>query len=196
MRNFLTNLFDGERFSRVGRLHRDVSGVAAVEFAMVVPLMVVMFIGTVEFSQAITVDRRVSQVATSTADLIARTKSMTATDMDGVMQVVEQIVKPYDHTLLRMTVINVIAAPDDAANTTVCWAYPHNGGTGTFSKNDPYPLPPGVVEAGDSVIVTDVQYDYTPLIFNHFITTTQQLTEKFFMKPRLSSYVAYDGNAC
>jgi hypothetical protein len=53
-----------------------------------------------------------------------------------------------------------------------------------------------VVEAGDSVIVADVTYAYTPLIFNMFITTTKDLTEKFYLKPRLSSFVTYDGNTC
>ena len=51
------------------RIARNNSGVAAVEFAMIVPIMFLLFVGSVEFSQAITVDRRVTQVASSTADL-------------------------------------------------------------------------------------------------------------------------------
>jgi len=62
--------------ARAGGLLRrwkaDSEGVAAVEFAMIVPIMAIMFIGAVELSQAITVDRRVSQVASATADLVAR----------------------------------------------------------------------------------------------------------------------------
>ena len=45
---------------------------------MIVPIMGVMFIGAVELSQAITVDRRVTQVASSTADLVARFAARTA----------------------------------------------------------------------------------------------------------------------
>ncbi len=196
MRNPTKSLGPRIRLGLVRRLGRDNRGVAAIEFAMIVPLLVVMFIGAVEFSQAITVDRRVSQVASSTADLIARTKTMTTTEMTGVMEVIEQLVKPYDHTLLKLTILNVSAAPDDATNTTVCWAHQHNGGAGSYTKGGSYALPTGVVEAGDSVIVAEVKYDYTPLIFNHFITSTKTLEEKFYLKPRLSSYVEFDGQKC
>ena len=56
----------------LGRWRADASGMAAVEFAFIVPIMGVMFIGAVELSQAIIVDRRVTQIASSTADLVAR----------------------------------------------------------------------------------------------------------------------------
>jgi Flp pilus assembly protein TadG len=191
MRKLVNNYLSGAR-----RFRRDKRGVAAIEFAMVVPLMVMMFVGTVEFSQAITVDRRVSQVASSTADLVARAKSLSPTEMNGIMDVIEQLVKPYDHTLLKLTVLNVQASPSDVNTTKVCWSYSHNGGTGSYPKDSSYELPAGVVEAGDSVIVAEVSYAYTPLIFDYFIKTTKTLEEKFYLKPRLSSYVKYDGNDC
>ena len=55
---------------------------AAIEFALIVPIMAVMFIGAVELSQAITVDRRVTQVASSTADLVARADTTDLADRD------------------------------------------------------------------------------------------------------------------
>lgn len=196
MRNFGTLLFEKSRLDRLSKFRKDAGGVAAIEFAMVVPLMIMMFVGTVEFSQIITVDRRVSQVASATADLVARTKSLTAAEMDGVMQVVGELVKPYDATLLKLTVMNVKASPTDALDTKVCWHRTHNGGVSTPANNSAYTLPVGVLEQGDSVIVTEVEYDYTPLIFNQFITGPKKLEEKFYLKPRLSSFVTYDGTGC
>src|SRR5918992_3050996 len=78
------------------RLRCNADGVAAVEFAMIAPIMFFLFVGSVEFSQAITVDRRVTQVASSTADLIAREKSTTTADLAGVMQIIDHLVRPYD----------------------------------------------------------------------------------------------------
>ena len=51
----------------LGRWRADASGMAALEFAFIVPIMGVMFIGAVELSQAIIVDRRVTQIASSTS---------------------------------------------------------------------------------------------------------------------------------
>ena len=63
---------------------RDSRGVAAIEFAMIVPIMSAMFIGAVEVSQAITVDRRVTQVASSTADLVARAEKKFRTPRSAI----------------------------------------------------------------------------------------------------------------
>jgi len=179
------------------RFERNQSGLAAVEFALLVPLMFAMYVGTVEFSQAITVDRRVTQVASATADLVARTKSTTQSELDSIMDIIDEIVKPYDPSLLEMTLANVIADINDASNTTVCWSYQHNGGANASAVKDAaYALPEGVVEKGDSVIVAEVRYNYQPLIFNHFIENAIELTETFYLKPRLSSAIEYNGEKC
>lgn len=196
MRNFSRFFFSPKRLERLSRFRKEKGGVAAIEFAMIVPLMLAMFVGAVEFSQVITIDRRVSQVASSTADLIARTKSMTTSDMNGVMEVVKELLKPYEDTPLKMTVLNVAANINDETDTRVCWAYDHNGGTGTYNHNDVYSLPAGVVEKGDSVIVADVKYDYQPLIFDTYLPTGKELTEKYYLKPRLSAFVKFDNQNC
>ena len=182
--------------ARTSRFRRDTGGAAAIEFAFIVPLMVVMFIGTVELSQALTVDRRVNQVASSTGDLVARANALSTSEMSGIMDVIEQLLKPYDSTPLKLTVLNVAASPTDATQTTVCWSYAHNGGTGSYSKNSPYALPTGVVDAGESAIVAEVQYEYAPPIFQYFLNSTTSLEEKYYLKPRLSSAIKFDGNDC
>jgi Flp pilus assembly protein TadG len=157
--------------------------------------MFFLFVGSVEFSQAITVDRRVTQVASSTADLIAREKSTTFTDVAGIMQIIDHLVRPYDPSRLKVTVLNVGAAINSAANTNVCWSYNHNGGANTYANGQPYALPSGLVGAGESVVIAEVTYDYQPLIFGYFIQAAFPLQEKFFLKPRLSSHVIYNGTA-
>lgn len=180
----------------VRRARADKRGVAAVEFAMLVPIMFMLLVGTVEFSQALTIDRRVTQIASSSADLIARQKSITTSDIAGIMQIIDHLLRPYDTAPLRVTVLNVIADINNAANTTVCWSYEHNGGAGSYAKGATYPLPAGIVEAGNSVIVAEVTYAYQPLIFEYFIEANFPLQERFFLKPRLSSQIEYNGVKC
>lgn len=178
------------------RFRSSERGIAAVEFAMVLPLMFMLFVGSVEFSQAITVDRRVTQIASSTADLIAREKSVTTSDVDSVMQIINELMQPYDPNKLKVTVLNVYSAMDNAANTKVCWSYNHNGGTANYSDGQAYTLPNGIVEAGASVIITEVNYQYDPLIFHYFIESAMSLNEKFYLKPRLSKSVQYNATKC
>ncbi len=181
---------------RVRALLADRKGVAALEFALIVPILFMLLVGTVEFSQALTVDRRVTQAANSTADLIARTKAISTSEVAGVMQIIGHLMRPYDPTRLRVTVLNVIADVNDETNTTVCWSYEHNGGSGSYADGASYPLAAGLVEPGSSIIVTEVTYDYEPLIFHYFIKTAFPLKETLFLKPRLSSFVEYNGASC
>jgi len=174
----------------------DKKGLAALEFALIVPILFMLLVGTVEFSQALTVDRRVTQAANSTADLIARTKSITTSEVAGVMEIIGHLMRPYDPTRLRVTVLNVIADVNDQTNTTVCWSYEHNGGSGSYPNGSSYTLPAGLVEAGSSVIVAEVTYDYEPIIFDYFIKTAFPLKEILYLKPRLSSYVEYNDAPC
>ena len=86
----------------------DTRGVAAVEFALVAPLMAAMFVGAVEMSQAITVDRRVTQIAGSTADLVARaSKTISQSEIGDIMRVGSYIMKPYTATPIRIVLRNV-----------------------------------------------------------------------------------------
>lgn len=180
------------------RLAQCTSGIAAVEFGYVVPIMLMMFLGTVELSQAITVDRRVSQVASSTADLVARQKSVTTSTLDGYMQIIDQIMKPYDENLLKLTIVNVYATVAEPAVAKVCWSYNRNDngttkGVNTYTNGQTYTLPSGIVDGGTSVIAVEVRYDYAPLIFHHFISSSMPMTETFYLKPRLSASVQKDG---
>lgn len=184
---------------RVGRLAdrlgRDNRGVAAVEFAMIVPIMFFLLVGAVEFSQALTVDRRVTQSASSTADLVARAPSqgLTTTQVDNEMKIVEQLIEPYDLTALTVKIVSVKASADPgnpgAVNYVVDWSRDNRGGT-PYARNSTYTsIPNGLLVAGESVIVAEAAYNYTPLIFNYFIESAFSLEEKFYLKPRNASCV-------
>lgn len=50
----------------------DRSGVGAVEFAFIAPLMLVMFFGTIEFSQGVGANRKVTIMARTLSDLTSQ----------------------------------------------------------------------------------------------------------------------------
>jgi Flp pilus assembly protein TadG len=100
------------------RWRGDSRGIAAVEFAFIVPIMLVMFIGAVELSQAITVDRRVTQVASSTADLVARKEtSINNGEITDILRIGGFILAPFDQSPLQVVVRNVTSSSKDATVT-------------------------------------------------------------------------------
>ena len=173
----------------------DTRGVVAIEFALVAPLMAAMFVGAVEMSQAITVDRRVTQIAGSTADLVARAdKTIAQSEISDIMRVGSYILKPYSATPIRITLRNVTSSPANASQTKQSWTCSYNGTGGTQTcacTNTSFPLPANMVTTNDSVVVAEVTYDYVPLVFNYVMKNTwggggasYRFSETIYMKPR------------
>jgi Flp pilus assembly protein TadG len=198
----------------VRRYRADGEGVAAVEFAFIVPIMFIMFVGAVELSQAITVDRRVTQAASSIADLAARKESsISQTEISDILKIGGYIMMPYDQEPLQVIVRNVSSSSADATNTKQSWqcTFSAKGANPTPScacMNEDYELPPGLVSTNDSVVVAEVSYIYTPLVFDYFLERTlpagaggpgtYTLSERIFMKPRgqAAMLTQPDGQPC
>ncbi len=194
----------------LGRWRGDTRGVAAVEFAMIVPIMAVMFIGAVELSQVITVDRRVSQTASDTADLVARAENqISQAEISDIMRAGSYILAPYSAAPLKITVRNVTSSPTDANQAKQSWSCTFNGTGNSLScacSNTAYTLPAGLVSTNDSVVISQTTYDYKPLVFDYFMKKgggasaagTYTLSETIHLKPRgqAATLLQADGTPC
>jgi hypothetical protein len=195
MRNLVTRIRSWGRPGLLVRMRRDTRGIAAVEFGFIVPIMFFLFVGTIEFSQALTVDRRLTLAASSTADLIARAPNsgLTPEQVDRDLRIVEQLIAPYEIQRLYVKVMSIIAAGTPGNPNvliyTVDWSRDNNAGTPHPRGEQYHEIPEGLLVAGESVIVSEATYNYTPLIFNYFIESAFNMTERFFLKPRNSSCV-------
>lgn len=188
------------------RLGRSKDGIAAVEFGLIVPIMMILFIGVIEVSQAITVDRRVAQVASSTGDLVSRQKTLTTATLNGYMDIITQLMAPYSETPLKLTIANVYATTAAPDTYLVCWHYHRgnnaaNAATAGLTNGGSYTpgIPTGLVAGGTSVVAVTVSYNYTPIIlFNaawSFLDSGITLTDTHYVKPRLSSSIQYEAIA-
>ncbi len=181
-----------ELYELLARLRKDHRGVAAVEFGLIVPIMFMLFVGSVEMSQALTVDRRVTQSASASADLVARAPvaGLSTSDVDGLMLIVNQLMKPYDAGPLTVNIVSVKAQTvGGALKILVDWSRDNHGAT-PYARNATFTtLPANLLAAGESVIVSETKYTYTPLIFSYFIKSAFDMKETFYLKPRNSSCV-------
>jgi Flp pilus assembly protein TadG len=86
------------------RFRRDHKGLAAVEFALILPVMITLFFGIVELSMALAARADVTNMASIAADLVAQESSMTAQDMSNVFAASSAILYPYSTTPATITV--------------------------------------------------------------------------------------------
>lgn len=185
---------------RVRSLLNDRSGLAAVEFAFVFPIMVVMYFGVVELSSAISVDRKATQVARTLSDLTSQMASVADADIISFGEAAKAIMTPYSPSPLISSVTEVYVdktsgvarvqwskglAISSTGVVTIAPTAPHNPG-------DVVVLPPGLVVAkGTFVIWAEVGYRYVPAIGYMVAKTGIPFNDTAYTRPRQVLCVLY-----
>ena len=179
--------------SRARHLRTDARGVAATEFAIVAPFMLLLYIGGVELGNGLAMNVKVSATAHSVADMISQNTAVTSTQMDGILAAASSIMAPYpikngSTSLMTITVSEV--STDSSGNATVQWST-STSATGARNKGDPMTLssftaPGGTSNANISLILSEVSYDYAPNL-GFTIAGTVKLSDSYYLFPRCST---------
>ncbi|WP_449396814.1 TadE/TadG family type IV pilus assembly protein [Devosia riboflavina] len=161
----------GKGFVRTLRaLLRRETGVAAVEFALVVPLMLSVYLGCTEAAALLTADRKVQSVAGAIGDLVARSnKTIAQSQLRDYFLASTSIMAPYSTSGLVQTVTAV--SVDDDGEATVLWSVRYENGSlsttvAEHPKNSAYDLPAEMraIATGQTVIAAEAEYGYLPLL--------------------------------
>src|SRR5262249_13709003 len=89
---------------RVVSFSRDRGGVSAVGFAMLLPLMSTMYLGSVEVSQGVAIDRKVTLTTRTVADLASQVSSINNADMTNMLNATAAVIAPYEQGKLKVVV--------------------------------------------------------------------------------------------
>lgn len=173
------------------RLAADQRGLSALEFALILPVMLALFFGAVELGDALIIDRKVNLVTSTLADLVTQSKTITDTDMANIFGAATSIMTPYSSTTLKIKVTGVNI--DANSNATVSWGYAQNDTA--LAKGSSVTLPTALVLPSTFLVLSEVHYPYTPTI-GYVMTGTYDLTDKFYLNPRLSAKVCQNTTTC
>jgi Flp pilus assembly protein TadG len=167
------------------RLWHDARGAAAVEFALLVPLMALLYFGVVEVTQGAMTEQRVAHTASAIGDLVAQSTSITSDEVGDIFNVGDAIMSPYPTSGLEMRISSLVA--DKNGNVTVAWSQAQ--GTTALTKGGAAPrLPANVVNANESVIMGETKYVYRS-VFGAVLPQPITFTETYYLHPRLSTQV-------
>jgi Flp pilus assembly protein TadG len=171
-----------------GRFAGDRRGVSAVEFALLAPLMISLYLGSVEVSTGVIADRKVTLTAAALANLTAQVATISASDMTNILDASAAIIAPFSAGNLKMTISCVVI--DANKNATVKWSVTRNGAV----RNGALAIPAALAVANSQLIFAEASYDYTPTI-GYTITGTLTLADRMYMSPRISA-PTYNNTAC
>jgi Flp pilus assembly protein TadG len=166
-------------------LARDRRGSALLEAALVMPILVSLFLGLNEYGEGLTASRRVEMAAGTTADLVARLRSVSTAELSQIKPLVDEMLRPFPADSLRLVITSVVA--DDDNTTTVAWSHAEGGGT-PRAQGASVSVPGGLTEPGGSVIVAEVQYTFRSTLATLIVGDIQMQAEGF-SRPRLSAQI-------
>jgi Flp pilus assembly protein TadG len=148
-----------QRLRRFGAARK---GSAALEFAIIAPMMVFLLFGSVDLLDVLNANKRVQNATSSIADVVARDTEVSSTEIDGLWAALDVLMFPDHGTNVNMRVSSVSIINGTTAR--VVWSRGH--GMTARVDNSNVTLPAAMMTAGTSVIMTETTYSYSsPLGF-------------------------------
>lgn len=181
----------------------DKRALAATEFAVIVPLMLVMFFGTIEFSSAVAIDRKVTMIARTLSDLTSQSTEVDTPAMQDTFTASISMIMPYDATLVNGTVVQIKI--DASSVAKIQWsksATIANGATQAAVTEAPPSLAPDTTVTSmipstllipsTYLIFSQVSYVYTPSV-KFVLKSGITLSDVSYTRPRQVTCVPYTG---
>ncbi len=178
------------------RLLRDRRGVSAVEFALIAPVMLIIYFGLVEFSQGYMAERRASHAASMVADLVAQSGGTNIRDLESTFMIGDMIMRPFSSAPLSIRVSSVTV--DARGVATVEWSRaksakdPKGGDIMPARKpGDPITdLPPDLITDGQTVILGETDYRYRLFIPDVILPKDIAFKRSYYLRPRTTDRIA------
>jgi len=176
-------------------------GVAAIEFAMIAPLLLVMYFVTMEIAPAIDSSKKVGRGASMIADLITQQQSVKKADVEAIMRIGDATLLPYSRTKLKAYVTAIKVDTSSPPKALVVWSRKMIDGAFSVDKTPgtEVTIPTDLKVANSFYIKVETALDYRPMI----VWTADQkktlgllsafdninMREAYFLRPRVTSEI-------
>lgn len=184
------------------RVKAENEGISAVEFALIAPLMALIYFGCIELSFMMTLDRKVTGAAATLGDLTARAAAVTDDDLSDIFEATRMIMQPNDMTKAHMRITSLKndgTATDDGDDTNgvevaVAWSDVCGTEFSTLDEDTEVSIPDNLVPAGGTIIMAEIKYPYSSPI-GFFFKEDKMLSDTFYLRPRRVDSISRDTSA-
>ncbi|HMM88580.1 TadE/TadG family type IV pilus assembly protein [Bradyrhizobium sp.] len=177
---------------RAVEMRDNTSGLAAIEFAMIIPLMALMLVGTNEFAAGVAIDRKVTIMARTLSDLTSQNTSVSDTQFTNFFNAANAIMTPYASSPVQGTISELYVNPS-TLKARVQWS----NGANARTAGEIMDIPDALKIAGTYLILSEVKYKYVPSVA-WFINKVNgiTLTNFSYTRPRQGLCVMYNTSVC
>ena len=187
----------------IARAAADRRGVAAVEFALVAPLLLCMYFVTMEVSQAVETNKKVSRIASMVSDLVAQQSATTPAELDAIMKIGQSLLTPYYRSKPTITITAIEITNLPSSKVKVFWSRKLDNdvaGPNPLLPNGTITTVPATLNVpGTFLVRVDSELEYKPVvIWAASSKPTLGLTaafdklsmkERYYLRPRMSPQI-------
>ena len=174
--------------SLLRRFARDPKGVSAVEFAIVLPFMVALYLGSIELGNGMAAKFKATLAVRTVTDLASQYVSIDTSTMSLILNAASTVMTPFPTAGMAITLSEITT--NGSGLGTVTWSCSLGGTARTWNAS--YTMPSNLQTANITVLLGEVTYPYTPNL-GVVITGTINLAQSMYFYPRLSSTITGPG---
>lgn len=175
----------------------DESGIAAMEFAIIAPIIIGVYLGLAELSMVLDIKRSISHSASVAADLATQVTKLEEADTADMISASLQVANISD---TASYVLHMESFERDASGNVVSLGevYYNEGGKSALPDVDVASLNTDMLDQNSGLVVARVAFKYTPMGFKKttpgregdaILGSSISLNETFLLKPRRSAVV-------
>jgi Flp pilus assembly protein TadG len=189
---------------KIARLRDDAAGVSAVEFAFLLPIMILLFVGGTQWTEAITIKRKVQLVARTIGDLVAQDTVVTDAEIASIFTAGGAVMQPFASNVLQVIVSRVDIDANGIA--TIGWSDSSPSGSArTVNSTVTLPWTAATMKntmnmANTKLVWSEASYTYTPpvafTLFSSSNTGAISLTDSAFFRQRTGTTIARCTSGC
>lgn len=169
-------------------------GVAAIEFAMILPVLAVLFLGTFDGGRALAIYMKMRSATYSLAAITNQYSTIQASDMTAILAATAAVLAPYSSTpaVVKISQISIAAG----GQATIAWGASQGGTPRAIGSG--VTIPSALATPNSYLIFAELSYTYTPM-FGYFSAGSITFSDNLYMTPRASTCIVYTpqtGIAC
>lgn len=175
----------------VRRLRGDRSGVGAVEFALIAPVLIVLYMGSLEISVAMSVNKKLARAASTVADLVTQSDKIDKTFLSSMVNVAQSVMTPYRSDGLRLKITGI--AIDASGVGKVSWSWQQDN-TKPYAVGSIQALPKDLAIPNTFLVRSEVEFDHKLLLIMPDIQDidirTLNMKKTYHLRQRIGDSVA------
>lgn len=184
----------GVRLCLPRRLWQDRAGASAVEFALLLPVLLLLLAGLADLGHGLAVRRKVNQMASTAGEMISMQTAWISSDVSSILSGVSSILQPYD--LDNLTILLCVVDIDEKGHATVAWSSAYGTTALSAGQASPIDIPEDLQEEDVQMVVTRVEYNLGTILsglFGSFTGNGAYAYEQYFLtRPRNGDTITFN----